>query len=546
MVSTSEFRLRPSLRVLLSFGLAALVLALLSLELNQGRASASRTVGIVFETDSSGVRIGDVSPAQPATEAGLMGGDRIVSINGVSIVTWDDYDRAAMDFHRGELQEFVVDRDGATRQLEVVPGVAYSWLGFGAYAVAALFHLALGLLVLLQVRRDVRSRLLAILLIAVGIELAMPSHLVGFPKLYAATAAILWLLTGLQFSVELHLASVLPAPRAWFAQRRWPKALFYGAGATLGLLLAASSWPGSAEVRGLAWLWTKAGANLVSIWFVVWAISVVFILASGALRWPTARGRHQAWLVLLGVVPWAALTLANAFWDLRGMAYPAWAEVVEPLVFLVYPIAIFSAIFRYQLFNLELVVRRSMLYTAMSTSLLLLFYAALGAGGAMFSAVYEGAVPTTWVVASATLVLGLVFGPLRRFFERQIERLVVPERGEMHEGLRSVVRDLPARASLPELANVLVGSVVDVFSVESACLMVADRDSDLLVARASRNCDVPPEGLLLPKEDPFIEFLQRHGRNPLRSGAGRAAPRLRFAWRAWAASWRCRFSSEKK
>ena len=195
------------------------------------------------------------------------------------------------------------------------------------------------------------------------------------------------------------------------------------------------------------------------------------------------------------------------------MAYPAWVEVVEPLVFLVYPIAIFSAIFSYRLFNLELVVRRSMLFPAMSTSLLLLFYAALGAGGEMFSEVYEGAVPTTWVVASATLVLGLVFGPLRRFFERQIERLVVPERGEMRERLRMVVQDLPARASLPELASVLVGSIVDVFSVESACLMVADQDSDLLVAKASRNCDVPPEGLLLPKEDPFIEFLQRHGQS---------------------------------
>lgn len=512
------------MRVFLALALTALVASLLLLELSQGRVSASRTIGVVLDMETSGLRIEEVTAGQPAAEAGLRGGDRIVSINGMSIATWDDYDRATQDFVRAESQEFVVDREGTPRRLEVVPGVGYRWMGFGSYALAAILHLALGLLVLLQEQRDVRSRLLAILLIAVGIELAMPSYLVGFPTLLIATEAAVWLLTGLQFSVELHLASVLPAPREWFSRRRWPRALFYGAGATLGLLLAASSWPGSERVPGLSWLWTSAGDRLLSVWFVVWALSLLLILAGAALRWPEARGRHQAWLVLLGVAPWAALTLATASWDLRGMEYPAWTEAAEPLVFLIYPLAIFFAIFRYQLFNLELVVRRSMLYTAMSTSLLLLFYGALGAGGAMFSAIYEGAVPTTWVVATATLVLGLVFGPLRRFFERQIGKLVVPERGEMRQRLRSVVRDLPARASLPTLADALAGSVVDVFAVESACLLVADRDSDLLVARASRNCDEPPEGLLLPKEDLFVEFLQQHGRSALVRSWPRGTP----------------------
>ena len=172
-MSTSEFRLRGSMRVLLSLGLAVLVPALLLLELSQGRVSASRTIGVVLDAEATGLRVEEVVRAQPAADAGLLSADRIVSINGESIATWDDYDRATQAFLRGESQQFVVDRDGATSRLELVPGVAYGWLGFASYALAALLHIALGLLVLLQQQRDVRSRLLAILLIAVGVELAI-------------------------------------------------------------------------------------------------------------------------------------------------------------------------------------------------------------------------------------------------------------------------------------------------------------------------------------------------------------------------------------
>lgn len=505
----------PALRIGLTIVLAVVVVGLLYLRLDRGLTSADRAVGIVLEQRGQAVFLTDVLEAMPAERAGLKARDRLVAINSYRLDSLIAYDVAAREFESGEAQLFTLERAGETLELAVVPGIPFDWSTYLFSAAASLLHLAIGLLILLQPAVELRSRLLWVLLVAIAIELALPTGLIGQPWVILAVDCAFWLLTGLQFGIELHLVSMIPAPQRWFRERRWPLAVFYGTGGALALLMCASLVPGADETSLLGWLWSPAGEYLVTGWFLVWALGVVALLANGALRWPEPKGRQQAWLVLLGVLPWSLLTLAIGYWDLAGVAYPDWLNQVEPLVFLFFPLAIFLAIYRYRLFDLELVVRRSLVFGALSTCLLLAFYGALGAGGAILSRLVEGSVSSTVVIAAATLVLGLLFSPLRRFIENRIERYVFPERTALRERLTRMVRDLPGAGQLPAMAGTLVSDVVEVFGVEGAALFLSDRNSELLVARAAEKMEGMSEGFLVPKSDPLIELLvQRDSATP--------------------------------
>ena len=64
--------------------------------------------------------IGEVPETGPAHDAGMLAGDRVVSIGGVPIRTWTDM-LTEVQISGGKPTEFVVERDGDTRKLTVTP-----------------------------------------------------------------------------------------------------------------------------------------------------------------------------------------------------------------------------------------------------------------------------------------------------------------------------------------------------------------------------------------------------------------------------------------
>lgn len=83
----------------------------------------STTLGSVNEcvaTDASQTECRPGDPAAPAAEAGLLPGDRLVSIAGTEVTDWDQAS-GIIRAHADETIPFVVERDGRELTLEVTP-----------------------------------------------------------------------------------------------------------------------------------------------------------------------------------------------------------------------------------------------------------------------------------------------------------------------------------------------------------------------------------------------------------------------------------------
>lgn len=493
------------------------MLALLLVQLREGRLSAGRSIGISLQRTGVGMEVTNVGPGSPAERGGLVAGDLIVSINHRQISDLNGYDREAATLVPGQEAVFGVLRAGRALELRIAPGVPYRWGRWLLNALTALCYLALGWLAVAQPTSDVRARLLFFFTWAVAVELALPQYLVGNVALQRLSQVLFFLVSGLQFGLELHLVSLLPAPRTWVHRRRWLIPVFYVFGGGLGIL---STLGYAAQEAGVElappWSWLTSNLLLNDVLLPVWAVAVAGLLAYPAVTYPEAQGRHQAGLVLLGTLPWVILVLALTATSRLDIRPPDWVDALWSPVLLLFPLAVFIAIFRYHLFDLAFVVRRGLIYTTLTTTLLLVFYAALGAGGVLLSGVF-GSSSSVWVVASATLVLGLLFAPLRRFVQEHIDRRFFPERQALRQQLTALASELAAQGKLPAMVAYLIRRLREIFETESVTILVADPTTRVLVAVASSAQAFQDEldrSLLLSPEDPGLELLRR-SRRPL-------------------------------
>lgn len=522
-------RQRALAKALLAVLSLAAVGGLFALQVADTRLSAGRRLAYSIDAAPPGLVVGPVTAGGPADRAGIRPGDVVRKIAGQELRVLTEYDRVAAEFRAGVPVTFEVEREGKALAIEVVPGMAPDWGRTSLDGLLVAAYLALALLALAQREGDLRGRLLFVFGLLLAIESARPWRLVGQPRLSLAMDILFYAVTGAQIGVELHLASVIPDRPRWLDRRRWVVPAYYLLGLGFGTVAGSTYVLEELGYAGtLGWTSTLTDALFFDAGLTVWAAAVVVLLGTTATRHPEPQGRQQAGLVLLGVLPWAAYVFAITAYQLAGAEAPPWLERVLPILLLAYPAAIFVAIFRYHLFDLEIVVRRSLVYTALTTLLLLVFYGALGAGGALVSQWVDAETQSIWVVSAATLLLGLLFAPLRRTVQAEIDRRFFPERNALRQRLVDLASELPALGKTQRMAEHLATSLRALFGVKRAAVLLADPRTGMLwtVASGEPEGESPLPSFILPPDDPAVERLRQTGRPLEVARLAREAPEL--------------------
>lgn len=509
---------RAALSVAFLVGLAVL-LALKGMAYSQ---SASREIGFRYDAKPEGLLVSAIGPDLPAARAGLRPGDLILAVDGTRLANpgYASYDKVARGFQRERAVVFRVRRAGTVLDLTVSPGVPVRWGLFLLDALTALCFLAVALLALPPAfDGDLRARLLLGYAGLITLFFAFPLDSVGLPRLRLLIELTAYWIGGLQMGLELHLGSLITGRPAWLRRRPWVIPLYYVVG--LGLaLLGCATFVGEEILRLDLFPWSAAQTNVLLVCAnLVSTVAVVMLLAVQALRHPEPKGRRQAGLVLaatlFSLLVSVTLIVAGSFGLIPSYAL---SKTLVNLVNLGYSAALFVAIFRYDLFDIELMIRRSLIYTSLTTAVVLVFYAVQGAGGVLLSYGLE-ARESVWAVSLATLLLGLLFAPLRRFLHRLIDRRFFPERHALRQRLVALAGELPALGTLPRMGERLVASLREMFLARSAILLIADPETGLLRVLAAAGApssltkEEPP--LLLALGDPAVDHLRR-SRGPLR------------------------------
>jgi PAS domain S-box-containing protein len=200
---------------------------------------------------------------------------------------------------------------------------------------------------------------------------------------------------------------------------------------------------------------------------------VVLVRAFREITSRTARRqlRWIAWGTALGAGPFAF-----------GYALP-WAFGIDPPVALqltavplgVVPLTFASAIVRYRLRDVEVIIKRGLAYTAFFAATLALYGAMLKLAGYLFADDHD---QHNWVVALlATMIVVMLAQPVKEAVQNALDRVFYRDRFDYRRALVAFARDLNSDLDVVRLSQRLVTRIVETLVLDRMALMLVDERS---------------------------------------------------------------------
>ena len=293
---------------------------------------------------------------------------------------------------------------------------------------------------------------------------------VPFPVVIYALVEWLWLPTvGL---LAIYLLLLFPDGR--LPSRRWrPLAWLSGAVIVLLAVVSVLAPRELADLEGVRNPFGLEGAPwLVDAEIVLLLLFVACILASAVsliLRYRHSGGevREQIkWIALAGSIVGLLLStvlgliIVSEVMRGSGGSTPLWLQVVLFVMLLSFtgvPVAIGFAVLRYRLYDIDLLINRTLVYGSLTVSLAVVYFGGVTVTQAIFRALTGQEQQPQLAIVVSTLVIAALFNPLRRRIQSFIDRRFYRRKYDATKTLEAFSARLRQETDLEALNAELVG-----------------------------------------------------------------------------------------
>jgi PAS domain S-box-containing protein len=429
--------------------------------------------GVYWGARAEGVTAVAVAAGSGGDRAGIERGDILVAVNSTPVRTPLDVIERQRAAREGTTLSYALNRNGLSLGLDVtLASLARPSSLYFLLAAVGMFTLLVGASV--RLRRPHDQATLHFFWLCVAFFGAFTFSFTGpFDRLdwtfYWGDAVAQALLPPLL----LHFTLVFPErPRQGTSRRLgWLLPALYAPALAIGV--------SRAIVIARGWADGEAFSNALDVLdraepiylFVCVSVAVVALARGfGELGSLTARRqlRWISWGTLLGVGPFAL-----------GYALP-WALGLDPPLALqltavplgLVPLAFASAIVRYRLRDVEVIIKRGVAYAAFFAASAALYLAMRKAIGVVME---NDADSHTWIIALlATIIVVLLAQPVREAMQDALDRVFYRDRYDYRRALVGFARDLNSDLDVVSLSQRLVTRIVETLVVDRMALMLAD------------------------------------------------------------------------
>jgi PAS domain S-box-containing protein len=431
--------------------------------------------GVLWVLRDEGVVAGEIAAGSAAAEIGLKQGDVLLAIDDRPVQQVSDVVQALHAGEEGTSLRYTVLRLGTREVMDVRLALVPNQAGMLYFLLAAvgIFSLLVGGAVRLRRPRDQATLHFFWLSVAFfGVfTFSFSGRLDKLDWVFYWGDIVSILLLPPLF---LHFSLVFPE-----RSRRWGGGRM---GKTLvPLLYVPALLLGAAQVIALATAGRNAAvfASIVTaldriqpLYLAVCFISGLAVLtrAFGQVRSITARRqlRWIAWGTAFGATPFA---LGYALPYAIGVA-PSLLRELSAIPLSLIPLAYASAIVRYRLMDVEVIVKRALVYAAALSAIVAIYAVLLQTVEKVFM---RGGDEHNWVIAFlATLVAVLLAPPVKEAVQNTLDRAFYRDRYDYRRALVGFARDLNSDLDLHRLSERLVSRVVETLLVDRMALMLSD------------------------------------------------------------------------
>ena len=364
------------------------------------------------------------------------------------------------------------------KELELTSGFATiqqtaQWLATFLSIGSVILCLALALLVFLKRPDESMSMFLSFFLLSYGILMLGPmEHFM--PYWFPQYSELVFLVQAIFFSpVACSLLLVFPNGRFTPRWTRWLVVFSVLLTVTFLLIFELDEW-----VRGTT---TRSRAG-----YAIWG--ALFLVAFGVQHYRYRRiysqtERQQTKWVLIGIAATFFLAVICSFpyyYLLNlppGTEQPWWAPVGSAgwwFAMMLIPLSLTVAILRYRLWNIDVIIRKTLVYGALTATLALVF---LG-GVALLQGVVgrlTGTEDSPVVIVISTLLIAALFSPLRRRIQDFIDRRFYRRKYNAEQALEAFAETARKETDLEILSGKLVDVVSKTMQPESITLWLSPK-----------------------------------------------------------------------
>jgi len=212
--------------------------------------------------------------------------------------------------------------------------------------------------------------------------------------------------------------------------------------------------------------WPDVRKPIASITAITWAVILLAALYAQIYRYrriSNSTERQQTKWVVFGFFLWLLLVTvvsgpyAITYGSSPLSPHPWWAPVVRVIWFLsstILPISLTIAVMRYQLFDIDLLINRSVVYLTLTAIVVGIYVLIVGYLGVLFRKGNNLAISLT-----ATGLVAVIFQPLRDRLQRAINRLMYGERDDPYAVLSRLGQRLDATLAPEAVLPTIVETV---------------------------------------------------------------------------------------
>ena len=431
--------------------------------------------GVLWTAGGGSVVASEIARRSPAEQVGLKAGDVLIAIDDRPVQDTGDVVAVLHAAHRDQTLRYTVLRLGTRDVIDVrvAPVPTGSGALYFVLAAVGIFTLLVGGAVRLRRPRDPAT--LHFFWMAVAFFGVFTFSFSGrLDRLdwvfYWADAVSILALPPL----FLHFTLVFPErPRRWrdsLAGRALIVSL-YAPAVLLGIARIVAVAQSALNAR--LFVSITAALDRLELFYLAACLLaglVTLIRALSHVRTITAR-RQLRWIA------WGTALGAGAFALGYALPYALGVEPSLPMELSAIPLGIIpltfaSAIVRYRLLDIEVIVKRSLVYAAALAAMIVIYAVLLES---VQRVILKGSAANDWVLAFlATLVAVMLTPPVKTFVQNVLDRAFYRDRYDYRRALLGFARDLNSDLDLNRLAERLVSRVVETLLVDRMALLLED------------------------------------------------------------------------
>jgi len=262
---------------------------------------------------------------------------------------------------------------------------------------------------------------------------------------------------------------------------RW-RFVVWGAGSALALVVFLAAFRERIEFPGISMdnpvgvpgIEDPEKSTLGSVLFGFFILFLVLALVSVVVRYLRSRGAQRQqikWLMLATLL--AALMVF--FEEITRIEVDT--EVPFAVSIALFPVAIAVAIFRYRLYDIDVIINRALVYGALTASLVLVYFGSVVGLQYAFRAL--AGEDSQLVVVASTLAIAALFNPLRRRIQSFIDRRFYRHKYDAQKTLENFSARLRDETDLEQLNAELLSVVRKTMQPEHASLWLKPADREV-------------------------------------------------------------------